>query len=200
MRLNTGSAGTKLAIAAALTCALAAPVSDAIAGSPKTVQIKGSSSGSFIRAWFRFESPGYALTSMFTGNNNLGGPFNGQNVTQYHFTNFRLGSCMYADGVQGYAFELVPVTGDIAIANGVLNYNQGQLFLRSTSSEGCMALAGLYWVNVDYDIVGGTGKFAAAAGTLHSTIQGAVLAAPSGDGSLGQFGAFQEQHTGTATY
>jgi len=196
---------TKLTIVAALAFALTASIPDANAGGPKTHNIKGSSSGSFVTTDFTFNNSASALSSVFTGNNNLGGPFNGQNVTQYRF----LGSlvtpnCEYA-GIPGFKFDLVqvdavPIAGQIAYANGVLNYNQGQLFLLATSANGCMALTGLYTVSVDYDIVGGTGKFAGANGTLHSTIQGAVLAAPKPNGSWGQFGAFQEQHTGSATY
>ena len=140
------------------------------------------------------------MSSTYTDSNNIGAQFNGQGVNQHHLPG---GVCELSDFTAGCLFVPVAVVGDVAIANAALIYNHRQLFLRlkdAGTTEGRQAADGRYEITMDYDIVGGTGKSAGADGELTSATIGWVLAAPTPYGSFGQFGSFQETHTGTVTY
>ncbi|MGD8359267.1 MAG: hypothetical protein PVG42_14530 [Lysobacterales bacterium] len=159
--------------------------------------VAGSSSGTFERSFNSTNGGGgWALSSTFTGSDNIGGQFTGRQLMAFNFT---LANNVCPTGEEPFTLE--PISGDYATANTVLSYNKGQVYLLTTEASGCMDfVTGEYVVDTVATITGGTGKFAAATGEISSAVNGRVLLAPTWYGSKGQFGAFESTHAGSVEY
>jgi hypothetical protein len=152
---------------------------------------KGSLSGTFVTANFSFDGlPAILVT--FSGTDNIGGPFTGQEVGEYSATGI---SCTAPDGSDGTVFDLVQGVE-------VVTYQQGQLYTAgagASGGSGCRSnTTGSFTVSQTHSVTGGTGKFVNASGTYGGTSIGQTLAAPGTPaGSLGVFGAFQGTESGS---
>jgi len=159
----------------------------------KTIQTnKGSLSGTFVTANFSFDGVTPAILVSFSGTDNVGGPFTGQEVGEYSVTRT---SCTAPDGSDGTVLELVQSVE-------VVNYAQGQLYTAGAGAfagSGCRSnTTGSFIVNQTHSVTGGTGRFVNASGTYGGTSIGQTLAAPgTPQGSFGIFGAFQGSEGGS---
>src|SRR5689334_3962901 len=77
---------------------------NAIAG---TVAIKGREAGTFVTANFTYDGASNAGLASYTGDDNIGGPFSGQDLEEYSFTG---GSCTAPDSSVGTVIVLVQAT------------------------------------------------------------------------------------------
>jgi hypothetical protein len=160
-----------------------------------TVAIKGREAGTFVTANFTYDGASNAGVATYTGDDNIGGPFSGQDLEEYSFTG---GSCTAPDSSVGTVIVLVQATRTDT-------YNQGQLYaagVGAADGTGCVSdTTGRVGATLTLSVTGGTGKFANTSGSLTTTITAQVLAAPgSPPGSLGLFGARQVTRTGSVTY
>ena len=159
----------------------------------KTIQSnKGSLSGTFVTANFSFDGVAPAILVTFSGTDNIGGPFTGQEVGEYSATGI---SCTAPDGTDGTVFDLVQGVE-------VVTYQQGQLYTAgagASAGSGCRSnTTGSFTVSQTHSVTGGTGKFVNASGAYGGTSIGQTLAAPGTPaGSLGVFGAFQGTESGS---
>jgi hypothetical protein len=152
----------------------------------------GSLSGTFVTATFSFDGTAPAMLVTFSGTDNVGGPFTGQEVAEYSLTG---NSCTAPDGTDGSAFDLVEGVE-------VVTYQQGQLYTAGAGASegvGCRSnTTGSFTVSQTHSVTGGTGKFINASGTYGGTSIGQTLAAPgTPPGSLGVFGAFEGTESGS---
>ena len=152
----------------------------------------GSLSGTFVTANFSFDGAAPATLVTFSGTDNVGGPFTGQEVAEYSLTGV---SCMAPDGSEGSAFDLVQGVE-------IVTYQQGQLYTAgagASAGSGCRSnTTGSLVVSQTHTVTGGTGRFANASGTYGGTSIGQTLAAPgTPPGSFGIFGAFQGTESGS---
>jgi hypothetical protein len=159
-----------------------------------TVTVKGSDAGTFVTANFTYDGVAPAISITYAGSDNLGGPFTSQDIGEYVGTG---SSCTAPDGSAGTVFVLVQATE-------VDTYNQGQLYSTGTGAaagSGCTSnTTGSFGLSETHSVIGGTGKFADASGSIAGTTTGKDLAVPgSPPGSLGIFGAFQDVRTGAVT-
>jgi hypothetical protein len=132
------------------------------------------------------------LEDIYSGNDNIGGPFNGQELSQ---ASVSTGSCTAPDGSAGTPFVLVH-------ASEIDTYNQGQLLLDGTVGTECASNStGSVSATLTLSVVAGTGKFVDESGSITQTFTCGVLAvgqaAP--NSSLGLFGACQVTRTGSVT-
>jgi hypothetical protein len=167
-------------------------VSNPIAFAKTTQNNKGSLSGTFVTANFSFDGTAPAMLVTFSGTDNVGGPFTGQEVAEYSLTG---NSCTAPDGTDGSAFDLVEGVE-------VVTYQQGQLYTAGAGASegvGCRSnTTGSFTVSQTHSVTGGTGRFANASGTYGGTSIGQTLAAPgTPPRSLGVFGAFQGTESGS---
>jgi hypothetical protein len=179
------------------TAAIAGVVAALLALKPiafaKTKQTNnGSLSGTFVTASFSFDGVAPATLVMFSGIDNVGGPFTGQEVAEYSVTG---SSCIAPDGSVGSAFDLVQGVE-------VVTYQQGQLYTGgagASAGTGCQSnTTGSFIVNQKHTVTGGTGRFVNASGTYGGTSIGQALAAPgTPPGRDGIFGAFQGTESGS---
>ena len=90
-------------------------------------------------------------------------------------------------------------------ASAVINYEKGQVYSSGTAAadnSGCASsTTGSYGLTETQSVIGGTGKFANASGSITYTVIGNTLAVPgSPPGKLGDFSAFQYTRSGSVTY
>jgi len=161
----------------------------------KEYKIKnGHSSGSSITSLFNFQAVGgdsRTSLSTFQGKDTLG-DVHGQIVTDYD----AFGDCTAGPGVRFFVY----------MAQGVLNYKKGQLFLvaddSSSPNDGCMQFLAAppgpaqVALTIEYDIVGGTGDYEGASGKLTSTSTGMLLYNDITPGNDDQFGSFDSTYEG----
>ncbi len=183
---------SKLLIGVGVIVALIASNPNAFA---KTVKMKGSDQGTTLTANFSFDGVASAISIIFTGKDNLGGEFNGQDVGEYSFTG---SSCTAPDSSAGIQFVLVQ-------AQEVINYEDGQLYSSGVGAgdgTGCASnTTGSYGLTETHTVTGGTGKFASASGSITGSITGKTLAAPgSPPASLGEFTGFQATVSGSVAH
>jgi len=171
---------------------VAAPNHNAFAG---TVKVKGSYAETFASVNFSYDGVSPATLGTHAGIDNIGGPFTGQLLAEYSFTG---GACRAPDGTQGLSFVLVQ-------AAQADNYLQGQLYAVGTGAadgRGCASTTtGSVGEMLTLAIVGGTGKFANASGSIKLTFTAEVLAAGQAfpAGSFGIFGDTHVTKTGSVT-
>jgi hypothetical protein len=164
----------------------------------KTVKVKGSAQGTDLTSAFSFDGVTPALSIISTGKDNIGGTFNAQDVGEYSFT---AGSCTAPDGTAGTTFFLVQ-------SAAVYNYEDGQIYASGTAgagNSGCTSSTtpgtGSFGLTETVSVIGGTGKFANASGSITFTVVGDGLAAPGiPPGKLGSFGGFQYTTRGSVTF
>jgi hypothetical protein len=190
-RLRFSNVCSKLSIVGIIAAAIASN-HNAFAGSGK---VSGREAGTFVTVNFTYDGASDAGLTTYSGDDNIGGPFHGQEIDEYSFTRT---SCTAPDRTAGTAFVLVQ-------ANKVETYHQGQLYSAAAGAAagtGCASdTTGSTSAIETFSVIGGTGKFANASGSLTITITAQVLAAPgSPPGSLGLFGARQVTRTGSVTY
>jgi hypothetical protein len=152
----------------------------------------GSLSGTFVTANFSFDGVTPATLVTFSGSDNVGGPFTGQEVAEYSATG---ANCTAPDGSEGKVFDLVQGVE-------VVTYQKGQLYTAgagASDGSGCQSnTTGSFTVSQTHAVTGGTGKFVNASGTYGGTSIGQALAAPGTPlGSSGIFGAFQGTESGS---
>jgi hypothetical protein len=180
-----------LAMVVSLTVLISAGSAEA-----KTVKVKGSGQGTALTSAFSFDGASPALTIVSTGKDNIGGAFNAQDIHEYSFTT---DSCTAPDGTAG----TVPLSVQAA---EVINYKSDQLYLSGTAASagtGCVSSStGSFGLTgATQTVIGGTGKFANASGTIIYTVVGTGLASPGiPPGKLGLFDAFQYTLSGSVTY
>jgi hypothetical protein len=159
-----------------------------------TVKVQGSNAGTFVTANFTYDGVAPAISITYTGQDNLGGSFTGQDIGEYSVTTRR---CTAPDGSAGTVFVLVRATE-------VDTYNQGQLYSAGAGAAagiGCESnTTGSFGLIETHSVMGGTGKFASASGSIMHKVTGKTLAAPgSPPGKRGEFGAVQATRTGSVT-
>ena len=152
----------------------------------------GSLSGTFVTANFSFDGVEPAMLVAFSGTDNVGGPFTGQEVAEYSVTGK---SCTAPDGSEGIIFDLVQSVE-------VVTYQEGQLYTAGAGASagvGCRSnTTGSFTVSQTHLVTGGTGRFINASGTYGGISTGQALAAPgTPPGSFGLFGAFQGTESGS---
>jgi hypothetical protein len=171
---------SKLVIVAWVIAAIIVWNPTAFAG---TVNIKGSGSYTAVTVSFSFDGTGHpanpsgsAVQELLTGNDNIGGPFTGENIGEYA-VDFAT-SCEAPDGTAGVSLELVQ-------AIGAVTYNQGQLYFFGVGpGSGCVSLStGIFVLTETHTVFGGTGKFANASGSITVTQTGKALSQPASPGS-----------------
>jgi len=190
MIVNIGNKCSKIAIIAAAVLVLIASKSTAFAKARQTNN--GSLSGTFVTANFSFDGVAPAILVTFSGTDNVGGPFTGQEVGEYSPTGT---SCTAPDGSAGTVFDLVQSVE-------VVTYEQGQLYTAgagASAGSGCRSnTTGSLSLSQTHSVTGGTGRFVNASGTYGGTSIGQTLAAPgTPPGSFGVFGAFQGTESGS---
>jgi hypothetical protein len=141
-----------------------------------TAKVKGSEAGSFVTSNFSYDGVSPALEAFYSGSDNLGGPFNGQEIDEFALTT---GTCTGPDGSAGEPFVLVE-------ADEVDTYPQGQLIFGGKGSAAGTACAG------DTGITGATLTLTVICPTI-----AAGQSAPSA--VLGLFGACQVTRGGSVT-
>jgi len=161
----------------------------------KTVKVKGSGQGTGLTSAFSFDGVAPASSIIPTGKDNIGGTSNNQDVGEYSVT---ASSCTAPDGTAGTAFVLVE-------ARLVHNYNKDQLYSSGTAAagnSGCGSnTTGSFGLTETQSVIGGTGKFANASGSISFQVTGTTLAAPgSPPGALGLFSGFQFTESGSVTF
>jgi hypothetical protein len=181
---------SKCAVIAAIVAIIIASKPIAFAKTGQTN--RGSVSGTFITANFTFDGVSPAVWTIFSGTDNIGGPFTAQEVSEYSLT---ATSCMAPDGSEGTVFDLVQ-------GIEVVTYKQGQLYTAgagASGGSGCRSnTTGSFTVVQNHSVTGGTGNFVNATGTFGGTTIGQTLAAPgTPPGSLGEFGAFEGTESGS---
>ena len=152
----------------------------------ETVSVKGSGSYTGVPVNFSFDGTGHpgnpsgaAAQELLTGHDNIGGPFTGENIGEYALDPST--SCTAPDGTAGIRLELVEAVGAVA-------YNQGQLYFYGVGpGSGCISTStAVFVLSETHTVLGGTGKFANASGSITMTQTGKVLGAPASPG----FGIF----------
>jgi hypothetical protein len=190
MIVSIGTRCSKIAVIALLIAALIGLKPIAFAEAKQTNN--GSLSGTFVTANFSFDGVVPATLVSFSGNDNVGGPFTGQEVAEYSVTGR---SCTAPDGSLGSVFDLVQSVE-------VVTYQQGQLYTAGSGAlagSGCQSnTTGSFIISQKHTVTGGTGKFVNASGTYGGTSIGHALAAPgTPPGRDGIFGAFQGTESGS---
>jgi hypothetical protein len=169
--------------------AMAGGASDAKAAKP--VKYKAAGQLTFITANFSYDGNAPAVVNQFNGKDNFG-VFTGSCVAEYATG---VTACTAPDGSVGVSFDLVE--SDCVTTYGLT----GQIFSHAAAAKGvgCQSgNTGSQSQTVSYNIVGGTGSFASAAGTLTGALIAFTTAAPlGGDGGIFGGGAFSE--TGSVT-
>jgi hypothetical protein len=161
----------------------------------ETETVKGSAQGTGLTANFSFDGVTPASSIISTGKDNIGGTFNAQDVGEYAGT---ATSCTAPDGTAGTAFVLVQ-------AKQVRTYKKGQLYTSGTAAadnSGCSSsTTGSFGLTETHSVIGGTGEFANASGSITVTVTGTGLAAPgTPPGKLGMFSGFQYSMSGSVTF
>jgi hypothetical protein len=156
-----------------------------------TVKVKGSEAGTFATANFSFDGAGPGLMDIYTGSDNIGGPFNDQAITE---ASVGTGSCKAPDGSTGTPY--VPV-----YQIEVDTYHQGQLYSGGTVGSYCASNTGSVGATLTFSVFGGTGKFVNASGSITQKYTCLTLAAGQAapSNSLALFGACQVTRTGSVT-
>jgi len=189
MKCNERGLGIVLGLA---LVALLLSASESLA---KAITLKSSGTGTFVTANFSYDGVNPASYNTGSGKDNLGGQFTFQEVNE--FGPATATTCTAPDGTAGLQYNLVA-------SNGVATYNTGQVYssaVASSSNHSCISnTTGSIGGTVTHTVDGGTGKFAAAAGTSTATVTGNILAAPgTPPGAGGLFGAFKFTSTGSVT-
>jgi hypothetical protein len=161
----------------------------------ETVTVKGSAQGTALTANFSFDGVTPASSIISTGKDNIGGTFNAQDVSEYAFS---ATSCTAPDGTAGTAFVLVE-------GKEVRTYKKGQLYTSGTAAadnSGCQSnTTGSFGLTETHSVIGGTGEFANASGSITQTVTGTGLAAPgSPPGKLGSFFGFKYTMSGSVNF
>jgi hypothetical protein len=170
-------------------------ISSNLSAFAKTVKVNGSGQGTDLTTAFNFHEGAPANSVVSTGKDNIGGTFNEQAVEEYSST---ADSCTAPDGTAGTASFLVQ-------AAAVTNYKGGQIYTSGTAATGnnaCVSsTTGSFGVTATQTVIGGSGKFANASGSITYTVVGTGLAAPgSPPEALGLFGAFQYTTSGSLSF
>jgi hypothetical protein len=184
---------SKLVIVAGVITALM--ISSSPSAFAKPVKVKGSGQGTALTANFSFDGVASALSIISTGEDKIGETFNAQDVGEYSFT---ATSCTAPDGTTGIETVLVQ-------AVEVRTYNKGQLYTSGTAAannSGCQSsTTGSFRLTETHSVIGGTGKFVNASGSITQTVTGTGLAAPGiPPGKLGSFSAFKYTMSGSVTF
>src|SRR6516164_1674621 len=90
---------SKLWVTVGLIVTLTASNHDAFAGT-----VKGREAGTFVTVNFTYDGASDAGLTTYSGNDNIGGPFRGQEIDEYSFTG---STCTAPDSTAGSAFVLV---------------------------------------------------------------------------------------------
>jgi hypothetical protein len=193
MAMSRKSISSKLVIVAGNIATLI--ISSNPSAFAKNVKVKGSGQGTALTANFSFDEVAPALSIVSTGEDKIGGTFNAQDVGEYSFT---ATSCTAPDGTAGTETVLVQ-------AVEVRTYNKGQLYTSGTAAannSGCSSsTTGSFRLTETHSVIGGTGKFANASGSITQTVTGIGLAAPgTPPGKLGSFSAFRYTMSGAVTF
>jgi hypothetical protein len=184
---------SKLVIVAGVIAALM--ISSNPSAFAKTVTVKGSGQGTGLTSAFSFDGVTPASSIISTGKDNIGGTFNTQDVAEYAFT---ATSCTAPDGSAGTKLVLVQ-------AAVVINYKRDQIYTSGTAAAGNSGCAsnttGSFGLTETHSVIGGTGKFINASGSITFTVTATILAAPgSPPGKLGLFSGFQDTFSGSVTF
>jgi hypothetical protein len=177
--------GLGLLLVASNTMAAAAP------DAKGPVKYKSKGQLTFITAYFSYDGNAAALVSQSNGRDTFG-PYTSSCVSETVPT---ASSCTAPDNTAGTVYDLVA-------ANCVTTYGlQGQTFANAPAATGVECASnttGVFTQTDDFNIVGGTGAFSGASGSVTSIINGVVTAAPLG-GTLGVFGGASFNTTGSIT-
>jgi hypothetical protein len=168
--------------------AMAAGAPDTTAAKP--VKYKAAGQLTFLTAYFSYDGNAPAIGNQFNGKDNFGA-FTGSCVAEYATG---VATCTAPDGTAGTNFDLV--ASDCVTTYGLT----GQIFSHEAAAKGigCQSnTTASQSQTVGYNIVGGTGPFASAAGTLTSVVTAFTTAAPSGGGGIFGGGSFSD--TGSVT-
>jgi len=178
---------TKVSIMAGVIAAVIALNDAAFAGT-----VKGSKAGTFSTANFSFDGAGPGLMAIYTGCDNIDGPFNNQRITE---ASVGTGMCTAPDGSAGTPF--VPV-----YQIEVTTYHQGQLYSGGAAGSYCASnTTGSVGATLRFSVFGGTGKFTHASGSITQKYTCQTLAAGQAapNGSLALFGGCQVTITGSVS-
>jgi len=158
------------------------------------ITVKGSGRLTFINANFTYDGAADAFQFTGSGKDNVGGTFTSFVVAENAPTST---ACTAPDGSAGVVYTLVQ-------ASGVLTYGTGQVYsaaLPSALNITCASsTTGSLGGSTIFGVIGGSGKFAGASGTLAVMLTQQALAAPgTPPGTNGIFGAGQFTTTGSVT-
>jgi len=152
-----------------------------VTGTVEAKQFKiqnGDFSGSFLTSKFKFEYGEETVSTTATGKANLGGKFTSHTITQFQF----------ASSTEFFVEE----------SRAVISNELGQLYLYFVpgvdTSEGLIDDSGglpVFQLTVTYHIVGGSGNFMGAEGSLISTSTGVLLASEFVQSDYNQFGGVE---------
>jgi hypothetical protein len=161
----------------------------AMAYTAKPIYVKGYGAGSFINTTFSFYAGGDGLTTA-TGNDNVGGAYFVQGVSEYYDSD---DTCWAIDGTLGEKYDKY-----LEIDVGTY-LNGGQIYSYSVDGTECISLSTGVINGVDPTVTyGGSGKFAGASGSGVTYFTGVDLYSPEPPGT-GFFGSIQYTNSGSVT-
>jgi hypothetical protein len=173
-------------------CVLAAIIGLPLHGNAASVAVTGSAEMTFSSTNFSYDGVTPANLNLAQGQDNLGGHFTSQGVSEYTAGH----SCVTPDGTTGTQFDLLQL-------DTVTTYSKGQLFLNAigpSSAHLCATASGAIVGKATLLVTGGTGKLSNAAGTLVESFNGKVIASGAATGGYGDFGSLIIKYQGTVTY
>ena len=174
-----------MAITLAMICA-------AVPAEAASENLKGTSFLTFVSANFSYDGLAPANLNLARGQDNLGGRFSSQGVSEY-----TVGlSCHEPDGSLGTEFDLLQL-------DSVNVYSDGQIFATASGPSAahlCATAAGLIVGIATLRVTGGTGRFVNASGTLVVTFTGQVLVSGAASGGYGDLGSLSVSYRGTVAY
>ena len=137
----------KLWVTLGLIVILMASNHDAFAGT-----VRGHEAGTFVTVNFTCDGASNAGLATYTGDDNIGGPFSGQDLEEYSFTG---GSCTAPDSSVGTVIVLVQATRNDT-------YKQGQLYsagVGAADGTGCVSdTTGRVGATLTLSVARGTGN------------------------------------------
>jgi len=178
----------RLLIIAGVIAAMVALNQSALAG---TTSLSGSDLATAITSAFSYDGAAPAISSvLYTGADNVGGPFVAQDVSEFIPTST---GCTAPDGTAGNIFNLVRGTRAVI-------YTQGELDLGGSGAANGTVCAShttnSFGFSVTFAVLEGTGKFAGASGSITNRGFGHLIAAGVNGGL---FISFQGTLSGSVT-